>query len=96
MSDTSRVLETGSNQITTKFSSGHRALDIVKYKSQIDNIIAHTGGTVVRIQTGHKNNKGSRGMASYGNLVDIDHGNGFKTRYAHLSSVKVKLHDTVT
>ncbi|MEM8985652.1 MAG: M23 family metallopeptidase [Pseudomonadota bacterium] len=37
----------------------------------------------------------------YGKMVELDHGNGFRTRYAHLNRVKakkgavVKLHDTV-
>ena len=31
----------------------------------------------------------------YGNMVDIDHGNGLKTRYAHASKVFVKIGDIV-
>ncbi len=31
----------------------------------------------------------------YGNLVEIDHGNGFVTRYGHNSKIMVKLGDTV-
>ena len=91
----SRVLKTGQNQITTKFSAGHKAVDVVKYKSQLDTIIAHSGGKVVFCQTGHKNNKLAVGNASYGNCVKIDHGNGYATLYAHLSLVYVKLGQTV-
>ncbi|MEO1040958.1 MAG: M23 family metallopeptidase [Pseudomonadota bacterium] len=42
---------------------------------------------------------GRRG--GYGNTVEIDHGNGFKTRYAHLNSIKtrpgrmVELHEVI-
>lgn len=37
---------------------------------------------------------GKRG--SYGNMVEIDHGNGFMTRYAHADSIEVKLGQKVT
>lgn len=95
MSTTSRVLETGNNQITTKFSTSHKALDIVKYKSQLDNIIAHSAGKIIFCQTGQSNNTKATGNASYGNCIKIDHGNGYSTLYAHLASVTVKLGDTV-
>ncbi len=32
---------------------------------------------------------------AYGNCIVVDHGNGMKTRYAHLSGYKVKVGDTV-
>ncbi len=92
----SRVLKIGDNQITTKFSAGHKAVDLVRYKSQLDTIVAHSGGTVVFCQTGQKNNKFAVGNASYGNCVKIDHGRGYATLYAHLATVSVKLGDTVT
>lgn len=91
----SRVLKTGVNQITTKYSAGHKAVDLVKYKSQLDTIIAHSDGKVVFCQTGKKNNKLAVGNASYGNCVKIDHGNGYSTLYAHLALVYVKLGQTV-
>lgn len=34
--------------------------------------------------------------SSYGNMVEIDHGNGFMTRYAHAKQVNVKLGQKVT
>jgi murein DD-endopeptidase MepM/ murein hydrolase activator NlpD len=34
-------------------------------------------------------------VGAYGNLVEIDHGNGFKTRYAHLHRIHVKRGDYV-
>jgi murein DD-endopeptidase MepM/ murein hydrolase activator NlpD len=35
-------------------------------------------------------------QAAYGNLVEIDHGNGFRTRYAHNEALLVKPGDHVT
>lgn len=32
----------------------------------------------------------------YGNMIEIDHGNGLKTRYGHLSKVEVAVGDTLT
>lgn len=91
----SRVLKTGKNQITTPYKATHKAVDVVKYKSQLDTVIAHSDGKVVFCQTGCKNNKLAVGNASYGNCVKIDHGNGCCTLYAHLALVYVKLGQTV-
>ena len=33
--------------------------------------------------------------AAYGNMVEIDHGGGYATRYAHLSEIDVKVGDKV-
>lgn len=33
---------------------------------------------------------------AYGNFIEIDHGNGFRSRYGHLSKLKVKKGDLVT
>jgi hypothetical protein len=89
------VLKTGENQITVKYRAGHKAVDLVKYKSQLDTIIAHSDGKVTFCQTGKKNNKLAVGDASYGNCVKIDHGNGYETLYAHLATVSVKFGQTV-
>jgi len=43
-------------------------------------VIAAAGGVVVVAEL----------HPQYGNLIEIDHGNGFSTRYAHLSRLIVK------
>jgi Peptidase family M23 len=48
-------------------------------------IMAAAGGMVVNVEV----------HAGYGNLVEIDHGNGLVTRYAHASKVLVKQGDLV-
>jgi len=32
----------------------------------------------------------------YGNMVEVDHGNGLKTRYGHLSKIEVQIGDTLS
>lgn len=86
----SRVLQTQENKITRPFGNGHSGVDLGWQTTQTDGILAHSDGTVVFCQTGHKNNQGSSGNASYGNCVKIDHGNNYFTLYAHLSDVTVK------
>lgn len=48
-------------------------------------IVAAAGGVVVAAEW----------HAEYGNMIDIDHGNGLKTRYAHASKSLVKVGDLV-
>ena len=85
----SRVLQKGKNRITQGYGAGHKAVDLGREHITGEPVIAHTRGKVVFCQTGHKNNKGAKGNASYGNCVRIDHGHGYSTLYAHLASVKV-------
>lgn len=87
----SRVLRTQENRITRGFGNGHSGVDLGWQTTQTDEILAHSDGKVVFCQTGHKNNPGSSGNASYGNCVKLDHGNNYFTLYAHLSDVAVKL-----
>lgn len=48
-------------------------------------IVAAAGGVVVAAEWHHE----------YGNMIDLDHGNGLKTRYAHASKMLVKTGDLV-
>lgn len=50
-----------------------------------DPVLAAAGGTVETAEY----------SGGYGNMVEIDHGNGYSTRYSHLSSILVKAGDNV-
>lgn len=97
----SRVLQTKNNQVTQKYGktpydNNHLGVDVVGYYNALDYIIAHTEGYVSYVQDGYANNNKSTGMATYGNMVEITHNNGWKTRYAHLQmGLKVKKGDKV-
>jgi murein DD-endopeptidase MepM/ murein hydrolase activator NlpD len=64
-------------------STNHQGIDIDGNKG--DFVIASESGTVT-----HAGPKGS-----YGNLVIIDHGGGYETYYAHLSSIDVRVDEEV-
>ena len=59
-------------------------------------IIATKSGTVIEVENGWTIQMGTSGMASYGNYVLIDHGEGIASRYAHLNSASVSVGDTVS
>ncbi len=61
----------------------HRGLDIAAGEGTA--ILAADGGTISY----------SAWNGSYGKLVEIDHGNGYKTRYAHCSTIDVNVGDKV-
>ncbi len=48
-----------------------------------DTVVASAGGVVTVV--------GNTGSTSYGRWVEIDHGNGYRTRYAHLNSQAVRV-----
>lgn len=48
-----------------------------------DTVVAAASGTVSRVD--------NEGSVSYGRWVEIDHGNGYRTRYAHLNSQTVSV-----
>ena len=88
-----RILKNGNCYITQKYNNNHKGTDIVGYKNNkkiTDTVLAHSSGTVIDVKVGEKNNKGSKGMKSYGNYVQIRHSNGYTTFYAHLDKVYVK------
>lgn len=76
-------LESPTHFISQGYKSSHRALDLNRLNGW--GIYAAAPGVV----TTHSTRYG------YGNYIDINHGNGFVTRYAHLSQFKVKTGDYV-
>jgi murein DD-endopeptidase MepM/ murein hydrolase activator NlpD len=70
--------------LTQAFWAGHSGIDIANAKGT--RIVAADAGYVVQAGVD---------TWGYGNQIVIDHGNGFKTRYAHLSRIDVKAGDTV-
>ena len=97
MSKNTRVLKSGKCEITQSYKTGiHKGIDIVGEGYKLDNIIAHSDGTVIQVIN---NSTGStpNDPTNPGNMVKIDHGNGYQTRYLHLAynSVKVKIGDRV-
>ena len=94
-----RVLECGECFITQHYGNdGHLGVDIVADidgEHTTDYVVAHSNGRIIDIATGHGNEPGSTGMASYGNYVQIQHDDGYTTFYAHLNSVYVNVGDYV-
>lgn len=78
----SRVLKNAKNQITCPYGNGHVGVDVVKYRGQLDYIIAHTEGTVVEVVKNY--NRTDKSGGSYGNYVRLKHPNGYYTLYAHM------------
>ncbi len=72
-------------QITQRFHPGHYALDIQTRGG--GPIYAAEGGTVIRADTGWN--------GGYGNVIEIDHGNGLVTLYGHNKELYVSTGDTV-
>lgn len=75
-----------SGVITQRFSWYHPAIDIAN-KAAPDILAADSGKVIV---AGWPDNYG------YGNRVMIDHGNGYMTLYAHMSSIYVKVGQSVS
>lgn len=70
--------------ITQRFAWYHPGIDIANHAAPI--VVAADSGTIIAA--------GWDGTG-YGNMVMIDHGNGYKTRYGHLSKIYVSIGQTV-
>jgi hypothetical protein len=76
--------------VTAATFSGHSPANSVDFqKSGITGmpVVASAGGTVSRVD--------NEGSDSYGRWIEINHGGGFSTRYAHLSSQGVSVGQNV-
>ncbi len=73
-----------SGAITEPFWKGHRALDIGSWVGSP--VVASDSGYVIYAGWDH---------TGYGNLIIIDHGNGYRTYYAHLSRIFVRTGESV-
>jgi murein DD-endopeptidase MepM/ murein hydrolase activator NlpD len=70
--------------ITQYYSWYHQAIDIANPAEPLD--LAADSGTVIHA---------GWDTTGYGNMIMIDHHNGFKTLYAHLSVISVVVGQTV-
>lgn len=81
---TGRFMWPFSGPITQRFSAYHPAIDI---GGRTGDILAADEGLVVRA---------GWWQGGYGNAVQIDHGNGYVSTYAHMSSIAVSAGQTVS
>ena len=72
-----------SSQMGERWGRNHNGIDIARPSSR----------TIVAADNGVVTSAGSH--STYGNKVEIDHNNGYKTLYAHLSSIDVKVGQVV-
>jgi hypothetical protein len=64
-----------------------RSVDFNRTNDLGDTVVASVGGTVTRV--------GNTGSTSYGRWIEIAHGGGWRTRYAHLSTQTVSVGQNV-
>lgn len=80
-------LAAGSYYISQYYTPpGHKGVDFATWGKAVP-IYASKAGTVVTAQ--HWNGYSTTGMQAYGNMVQISHGGGDSTLYAHCSSICV-------
>lgn len=84
ISATGKWLWPAAGTITQYFKPWHKAIDIANRSG--GPILAADAGTVIAV--GWDN-------TGYGNRIMVDHGNGYKTLYAHMSKFAVKVGQTV-
>ncbi|MFC7613844.1 M23 family metallopeptidase [Actinokineospora soli] len=76
-----------SGQTRTDHSPAN-AIDFNRTDDLGDPVVASAGGQVVRVE--------NTGSDSYGRWIEIDHGSGWRSRYAHLSVQRVSVGQSVT
>ena len=94
-----RVLKSGKCEVSQIYKGArHNGIDLVGAGYTLDNVVAHSDGTVVGVVSNINYNTSKSGRRIYGNYVKIKHSNGMYTFYAHLKygSVAVKVGDRVT
>ncbi|GLY53480.1 M23 family metallopeptidase [Lentzea sp. NBRC 102530] len=79
--------QTWSGQTRTNHSP-QLALDLNRGADEGDAVVASASGTVSKVR--------NEGSTSYGRWIEIDHGSGWTTRYAHLSAQRVSVGQAVS
>jgi len=64
------------------------AVDLNRTNDDGDPVVASAGGRVARVE--------NTGSTSYGRWIEIDHGSGYRSRYAHLSVQRVSVGQQVS
>lgn len=75
------------------YAQNHRGYDITMAGAYGKNIVAAASGKVIKAVMGHPDDNYNQG---WGNYIQIDHGGGIVTAYAHCSAVNVSVGQTVT
>lgn len=68
--------------------SPRNSIDFNRSNDYGDSVLASAAGRVTRV--------GNTGGTSYGRWIEIDHGSGYRTRYAHLASQSVRYGQSVS